>query len=87
MIADDVDSVELDVDVNGEKTVILTNERQRVYPILSVQGSINLTYKNSTYELTDGVYKISNFYLTEGDNIINLSGNGSIKFTYRMGAL
>lgn len=77
----------INVDINGEKTVILTNERQRVYPMLSVQGSINLTHKNSTYELTDGVYKISNFYLTEGDNIINLSGNGSIKFTYRMGAL
>ena len=77
----------INVAVNGENTVILTNERQRVYPTLSVQGNVTMVWNNSTYELSDGVYKLLTFYLTEGDNVINLSGNGSIKFTYRMGAL
>ena len=73
--------------LNETKNIILTNERQRVYPSLSVQGNVVMTWNNTTYELSDGIYKLLTFYLTEGDNIINLSGNGSIKFTYRMGAL
>ena len=77
----------INVAVNGENTIILTNERQRVYPSLSVQGNVIMTWNNTTYELSDGVYKLLTFYLVEGDNIINLNGNGSVKFTYRMGAL
>lgn len=72
---------------NEEKTIILTNERQRVFPTLYIQGTVTMTWNDLIYELSDGVYKMSNFYLIEGDNIINLNGNGSVKFTYRMGAL
>lgn len=77
----------INVNVNGEQTVILTNERQRVYPTLSVQGDVTMTCNGTTYELSDGVYRLLTFHLVEGDNVINLDGNGSIKFTYRMGAL
>lgn len=70
-----------------EKTVILTNERQRVYPTISVQGNVKMTWNDSTFDLSDGVYKLLTFYLIEGDNVVKLSGNGSAKFTYRMGAL
>ena len=72
---------------NETKTVILTNDRQRVYPTLSVQGNVTMRWNNSTYELSDGIYKLLTFYLVEGDNVVKLSGNGSVKFTYRMGAL
>ena len=73
--------------LNETKNIILTNERQRVYPSLSVQGNVVMTWNNTTYELSDGIYKLLTFYLIEGDNILKLSGNGSVKFTYRMGAL
>lgn len=83
-----VDETIINVAVSGEtKDVILTNERQRVYPILSVQGNVNMNWNGKTYEMSDGVYKLLNFYLVEGDNLISVRGNGSIKFTYRMGAL
>lgn len=72
---------------NEEKTFILTNERQRVYPTLSVQGNITMMCNDTNYELSDGVYKLLTFYLVEGDNVVKLKGNGSVKFTYRMGAL
>lgn len=77
----------LNVDVQEETTVILTNERQRVYPTLSVQGNVTMMWNNTVYELSDGIYKLLTFYLVEGDNKITLNGNGSVKFTYRMGAL
>ena len=77
----------VNVNVSGENTVILTNERKRVCPTLSVQGTITMTYNGLTYELENGVYRIPTFHLVEGGNIVNLKGNGSIKFTYRMGAL
>ena len=46
-----------------------------------------MTYNCSIKKKKNGVYRIPTFYLVEGDNIVNLKGNGSIKFTYRMGAL
>lgn len=82
-----VDETIIKVDVSEEKTVILTNERQRVYPTLSVQGNVTMTWNDTAYELSDGVYKLLTFYLVEGDNVVKLNGNGSVKFTYRMGAL
>ena len=77
----------INVDVQGEQTIILSNERQRVYPTLSVQGNVTMLWNDVVYEMSDGVYKLLTFYLVEGDNKITLNGNGSIKFTYRMGAL
>lgn len=82
-----VDETIIKVDVSEEKTVILNNERQRVYPTLSVQGNVTMTCNDRNYELSDGVYKLLTFYLVEGDNVVKLNGNGSVKFTYRMGAL
>lgn len=78
----------INVDVQDEgTTVILTNERQRVFPTLSVQGDVTMIWNNTVYEVSDGVYKLLTFYLVEGDNKIILNGNGSVKFIYRMGAL
>ena len=78
----------INVDVRNEETpVILNNERQRVYPTLSVQGDVIMIWNNTVYELSDGIYKLLTFYLVEGDNKIILNGNGSVKFIYRMGAL
>lgn len=83
-----IDETIINVDVSNEtKTVVLTNERQRTYPTLSVQGNVTMKWNDSNYELSDGVYKLLTFYLVEGDNTLKLSGNGSVKFTYRMGAL
>ena len=83
-----IDETIINVDVfNETKTVILTNERQRVYPTLSVQGNVTMRWNDTEYELSDGVYRLLTFYLVGGDNVVKLSGNGSVKFTYRMGAL
>lgn len=83
-----VNETTINVEVQGEETtVILTNERQRVYPTLYVQGDVTMMCNNTVYEMSDGVYKLLTFYLVEGDNKITLNGNGSVKFTYRMGAL
>lgn len=81
------DETVINTEVSGEKTLLLTNERKRVYPTISVQGTITMSHDSTNYELSDGVFKLTTFYLSEGDNIITLHGNGSIKFTYRMGAL
>ena len=82
-----VDETIINEVVNGTKTVILTNERKRVHPTITVQGSVTITYNDSSYGLSSGVHRLLTFYLDEGDNIITLDGNGSVKFTYRMGAL
>lgn len=73
--------------VDCERHIILTNERQRVFPTISVEGTITMTYNGIVYNLSNKVYKLSNLYLIEGDNYIKVNGNGWITFTYRMGAL
>ena len=83
-----IDETIINVDVfNETKTVILTNERQRVYPTLSVQGNVTMRWNDTEYELSDGVYRLLTFYLVKGDNVVKLNGDGSVRFTYRMGAL
>ena len=39
------------------------------------------------YELAEGKQQLVNFRLLEGNNVIKVSGNGTIVITYRQGAL
>lgn len=72
---------------NQTKTVTLMNNRKRVCPILDVTGKITLTINGVDYELAEGKQQLINFKLVEGNNSIQVSGNGTVKITYRQGAL
>ena len=83
-----VNETVINVEVLGHTRLVLTNERLRVYPTLSVQGNVFITCNgNGITKLEEGVYRSPNVCLVEGDNLIKMRGAGSIKFTYRMGAL
>lgn len=78
----------VNVTVNGDsKTFVLPNSRMVLCPMLSVTGSPNLTFEGETISLNEGEYQLLNFELKEGENIVTLSGNGNVKFTYRRGDL
>ena len=72
---------------NQTKTITLQNSRKRVCPILNVTGSINLTFNGVSYQLSEGKQQLSNFRLVEGNNIVKVSGDGTLKITYRQGEL
>lgn len=72
---------------NQTKTISLPNSRKRVSPILDVDGTVTLTFGDVEYDLAEGKQQLINFSLLEGDNVVKISGNGTVKITYRQGAL
>ena len=73
--------------VNQTKTITLQNSRKRVCPILNVTGTITLTISGVNYKLAEGKQQLSNFRLVEGNNVVKVSGNGTLTITYRQGEL
>lgn len=69
-------SVDVVINNNGVKTLL---------PTVTVSGSVSITYDGVTTSLTDGTYTISSLKLYQGTNIINVTGNGSVSFTYKEG--
>ena len=72
---------------NQTKTVTLSNSRKRVCPTLTVTGTITLTINGVDYNLAEGKQQLINFRLVEGNNVVKVSGNGTITIIYRQGAL
>lgn len=76
------------INVTGKtKTITLINNRKRVCPTLDVTGTITLTINGVDYELSEGTQRLINFNLSEGNNTIQVSGNGTLIISYRQGAL
>ena len=76
------------VNLNNEtKSLTLPNKRMRVSPTLVVTGSVTMTFEGKTYTLQAGEQQLLNFVLSEGNNTVSFSGTGSVKITYRQGAL
>ena len=74
------------VDVNTSAitdVVINNNGVKTLSPVITVTGSVEITYGGYKTPLADGSYKITDIKLRQGVNIIGVSGTGSVSFTYR----
>ena len=75
----------------GSATVTLTNSRMPVVPTITVSAEMTLAFaigvKDYTVVLPAGTHTVSSLVLLEGDTEIEITGTGSITFTYRKGAL
>ena len=72
--------------VNSETVtdvVINNNGVKTLNPVITVSGTVDIIYNGYRTALTDGSYKISDVKLRQGVNIIGVSGNGSVTFSYR----
>ena len=65
------------------KAIINNNGVKTLSPVISVKGSVDITYNGVKTSLTAGTYKISDIRLRQGANVIGVSGNGSVTFTYK----
>lgn len=63
--------------------VITNNGLKTLTPEITVTGSVNITYDGSTVSLVAGTYKISDLRLYQGVNVVGVSGEGSVSFTYK----
>jgi phage-related protein len=75
----------------GNATVTLTNTRMPVVPMITVSAAMTLTFTIGglvyTINLSVGTHSIPSLVLMEGDTEVEITGAGSITFTYRKGAL
>ncbi len=75
----------------GSATMTLTNTRMPVVPTITVSAEMTLAFaigvKDYTVVLPAGTHTVSSLVLLEGDTEIEITGTGSITFTYRKGAL
>lgn len=72
---------------NQTKTISLPNSRKRICPAINVTGTVKLIIGDVEYDLAEGYQQLINFMLIEGDNIVKISGDGTVVITYRQGAL
>lgn len=74
------------IDVTNQSgfDVVLMNHGAKVLtPLVTVSGNINISYGDTDLILSEGVYQISDLRLTHGVNVVNVSGDGYVIFTYR----
>lgn len=74
-------------EIVSAKEIILLNDRMPTMPTITVDGSIKVTYKNCSYLLTDGTYKIPEITMLDGINILHVEGAGRLKLQYRKGKI
>ena len=69
------------------QSVVLTNDRLVVCPLVTVQGTIRLVNGASSYALTEGVYQLPDVVLTASGLTLQVSGTGAVGFRYRKAVL
>jgi phage-related protein len=74
----------------GAATVSLTNTRMPVVPVIMTSAEMTLAFTIGglvyTINLSAGVHIVPSLILMEGDTEVEITGTGSITFTYRKGA-
>lgn len=67
-----------------EAEIILKNGRKSVVPeITCTDDNTAVTFGDAAFSLSAGTHKILDVYLTEGNNVLKISGSGTITFQYQ----
>lgn len=78
------------IEVNSQKPVdvlIHNSGVKTLCPDITVSGQVTFTCNGVTSSATDGRYKVTTFKLYQGENIIQVSGKGTLTLTYRRAEL
>ena len=76
--------------VNGTATVVLVNGRKRAVPEVNITttGTIRIEYQGANiWDLGSGSFTLPELELVEGDNVVSLTGAGTVTFTWQEGDL
>ena len=79
---------EVTYNVDGVHEIALYNYGvATLCPNITVTGTVTFTCNGVTTTASDGTYKIATFKLFEGENVIGLSGSGTLTLKYRRATL
>lgn len=75
------------VSASPADVLIRNGGRKTVCPDITVSGQVTFTCCGVTSSATTGKYKVTTFKLYQGDNVVRVSGNGTLTLTYREAVL
>ena len=70
------------------KELTIKNGRKSVVPVIKcTHKNTMIVFKNATFNLSAGQHKILDIQFVEGKNIVTVSGEGAVTFTFQEGEL
>ena len=83
------DKTTVKVTIDGSEEIPLNNGRKRAVPEVKIEtdGSIRIVSDYNIWDLGAGTYTLPELELTEGENMVTLSGTGTVTFTWQEGEL
>ena len=73
--------------VSGSASITLTNMRKRVVPTITTDAEMTIIFGGRSTTASAGTFTIPTLELSEGDNVVTVSGTGNITFNYQEGGL
>lgn len=75
--------------IDGANNIVLTNMRKRAVPEVSIdtESSLNIVYQGNIWNLGAGSYTLPELELQAGENIVAVTGTGTITFTWQEAGL
>lgn len=76
--------------INGETTITLSNLRKRVVPevLIEADSALHIVYETyNIWDLGSGSYTLPELELKVGENVVSVTGTGTITFTYQEAGL
>lgn len=76
--------------VNGTAAITLTNGRKRAVPEVNIEtdGSLRIEFgTGNVWDLGSGSYTLPELELAQGENVVTVTGTGTITFTWQEGDL
>lgn len=70
-------------EISGSGTVTLTNGRRRVVPTITTTAAMTIAFGGSSWATSAGTFVIPELELVAGENIITVTGTGTITFTFQ----
>lgn len=75
------------IPVSGSTTVVIVGKRKKTYPTITASSAMTVAYNGATYNLTEGINKLYDMILDEGENTLTFSGSGSVLIEYTGGSI
>lgn len=71
--------------VSGTQAITLTNSRKRAVPEITTTATMTIAFDGGSATANAGTFTIPELELVEGENIITVTGAGTITFTWQEG--
>lgn len=76
-----------EVRVSGTASVVVVGRRKQTYPTITASAAMTVQFEGVTYNLAEGVNKIYDIIIKEGENMLTFTGTGTVVVDYEGGSL